>query len=1083
MLRKVLTVLILLALPATALAQDTGTIAGTVVDSTTSEPLPGVNVTVQGLNIGAATGANGQFEISGVPAGEQTLIASYVGYARKNLSVEVEAGQTTNVNVRMAPKAVGLQDVVVTALGVERSQRAVTTAVQEIEASDVNKTPTDNFISSLQGKVAGASIRTSNVMGGSNNIVLRGYSSITGNNQPLIVVDGIVINNRRGTNSANQNEGNGGFDFGNAASTISPSNIKSISVLKGAAAAALYGSRGANGVIQITTKDGSGQEGLGVSFSSEVQFTKAYNFMDYQNKYGGGSSTAFRTLDGDYRADDQYVAAYAIDESFGPRLDGRKVRQWYSWDNVNGLKGQATPWVAHPDAVEDFLRTATTYNNNLAVSNSGESYNFRLSLSTKNEQSVMPNGNLENYETQFNGTVDVSENLSATAFVRYSYRDVKARSGTGYGFEENPFAAFNTFTQRQLDYGPDSYMRDYERPNGQQRGWNYLGIAGAQNPTTFNFTDNPYVNRYENYETDDRQRVFGKAKISYDFTDALSGQAQVTTDHYTERRGDRTVQLSTEDPPGYSETTLEVQEINGEVRFDYSSDLTSNISLSAFGAGKVRYETFENFSASTSGGLSAPGVYTVENSVGRPNVNDYFEEKMVYSVYGSANVGYNQLVYLEGTIRNDWSSTLPADNNSFLYPSISGNLIFTELEALQGQDILSYGKIRASWAQVGNDTDPYQLGATFPLGTPFKGQPLQNVQRNSPNPNLKPEETTSIEVGANLEFFDSRIKLNTTYYRKVTRNQILQIGVSSASGFNQALVNAGEVQNRGLEASLTVTPIQTGSAQWDLTANFNKNVNEVVDLAKGIDTYVLDDAVFGPNAVAKEGQAYGALTGPKVLRDASGDIVYSRAGVPRTTNENKTVGNFQPDWTGGISTTFSYKNLTVDATVSGQMGGSVFSVSNMFGQYSGLIQSTVTGNQRQTYVIPDGVVLPKGTDPSNASNVEGTPYEKAVKTPRMPPGTFYKFAFSGRMSHYTYDATHFKLSGVSLTYSLPQKWLSDLPLQQANVSVTGSNLLFLYKEAPNIDPGVTLGAGNLQGFEAGQIPTQRTYGFRVNLKF
>lgn len=1078
-----------MAVPATGLAQDTGTVAGTVVDSTTTEPLPGVNVTVQDLNVGAATGANGQFKLS-VPAGEQVLQASFVGYDTKEIPVDVEAGETTNVTVRLAPQAIGLDDVVVTALGVEREERAVTSSIQQVDGAELDQTNQTNFVNSLKGKISGASIRSSSTMGGSANIVLRGYSSISGDNQPLVVIDGVVVSNRSRQSSAFTVEGNGGFDFGNAAQSINPNNIQSISVLKGPSAAALYGSRGANGVIQITTKDGATVEDeIGVSFSSTVSMSQPYQFMNYQNMYGGGApGSTFSTLDGDYKQQsesDHYVVQYAVDESWGPRLDGRPVRQWYSWDNVNGLMGEPTPWVAHPNAVEDFMDTGTSFVNNISLSQQTESLNYRLGLTSRNQGSVMPNGSMDRYQINFNGIADLSDNLSATAFAKYSYTDVMARSGMGYGFEENPFAAFNTFTQRQLNYGPDSYMRDYQRPNGQQRGWNYAGVSGAQGPVTqFQYTDNPYVNRYENFQQDDEQRLIGKAEIAYDFLQNLTGTINVTTDYRTHRIGDRRSEISTGAPASYSEIILEEQETSSELRFDYTSTLTENVDLTSFVAGKVRYSSFEENVGTTNNGLSAPGVYTVENSVGRPSVTDNFQQQMVYSTYGLVSLGYNDLVYVEGTLRNDWSSTLPADNNSYLYPSVSANFIFSGLEALQDQDILSFGKVRASWARVGNDTDPYRLGVTYPVNTPFQGQALQQVQRSANNPNLKPERTTGIEFGADLRFFNNRLNLSTTYYRDVTRDQILSVDVSSASGVNSSLVNAGKVTNRGLEASLTVTPALTESFQWDVTANFNKNVNKVVELAEGIETYNLSSGgvIFGPQIQAREGAAYGALVQPALRRDQDGDIVFGRGGVPLTTSQPQVLGSYLPDWKGGLSTTLSYKGLTFSALVDGQMGGSVYSLSNKFGTYSGLLESTVTNNQRETGVIPEGVVLPEGTEPSNASNVQGIDFGEAVG--RIPAASYWKNWFAaGGGDRFIYDATYAKLQELTLTYSLPQRWFNDFALRRASVSVTGSNLMFLYKEAPNIDPSVTLGAGNVQGVESAQIPPQRQFTFRVNLNF
>lgn len=1083
--------LALLLVPILAMAQSQGTVRGTVTDAQTGESIPGVNVALEGTQQGAATSADGTYQISGVEPGSYTLVASFVGYDRRTRQVQVRAGETTVANINMTPADVELDEVVVTALGTEREERAVSTSVQQVDGADLDASNDENFVNSLKGKVSGASIRSSSTMGGSSNIVLRGYSSISGDNQPLIVIDGIVVSNRSRQSGGGTVEGNGGFDFGNAAQSINPNNVKSISVLKGPSAAALYGSRGANGVIQITTKDGANlDDELGVSYSSSVSVSQAYEFMDYQNSYGGGApNSTFSTLDGDYRLQegDQFVAQYAVDESWGPRLDGRPVRQWYSWDEVNGLEGEATPWVGHPDAIEDFMDTGTTYTNNIALSQQSESFNYRLGLNTRNQGSVMPNGNMDRYQVNFNGTANLSDDLSVTSFAKYSYTDTQGRSGMGYGFEENPFAAFNTFTQRQLNYGSDSYMRDYQRPNGQQRGWNYAGVPGAQGPETqFQYTDNPYVNRYENFQQDDEQRLLGRAEIAYDIVSELTGTFNVSTDFRTHRFQDRRSEISTGAPASFSEDVIEEQETSSELRFDYTQNLTDQVSLDGLVAGKVRYETYEQNLGSTSNGLAAPGVFTLQNSIGRPSVNETFQENMVYSTYGSVNVGYQEMVYLEGTLRNDWSSTLPAENNSYLYPSVSANFIFSSLEALQDQSILSFGKVRASWARVGSDTDPYRLGVTYPGNTPFQGQALQQVQRSANNPELQPEITTGIEFGADLRFFDDRVNLSTTYYRDVTRDQILGVDVSSASGINSSLINAGEVSNRGLEASLTVTPILAEEFQWDVTANFNKNVNKVVDLAEGLETYNLSagGVIFGPQIQAREGEAYGAMVQPSLRRNTNGEVVFSPTGVPETTSNPQVVGNFQPDWTGGLSTTLSYKGVTLSALIDGQMGGDVYSLSNKFGTYSGLLESTVSNNQRETGVIPEGVIVPDDAEPNDAGNydVEGTPFGDVVG--RIPAASYWKNWFAaGGGDQFIYDATYAKLQELSLTYSLPQQWFNEFSLQRASVSMTGSNLLFLYKEAPNIDPSVTLGSGNIQGVESAQIPPQRQFTFRVNLSF
>jgi TonB-linked SusC/RagA family outer membrane protein len=1095
MFRKVLTVFALLvALPATVLAQDMGTIAGTVVDSTTSEPLPGVNVTVQGLNVGSATGANGQFEISGVPAGEQTLLASFVGYAQKTVPVEVEAGETLNVNIEMAPQAVGLDDVVVTALGEERAQRAVSTAVQQVDGGELAEVDEGNFVSALEGRVSGVNIRTSSTMGGSSDIKIRGISSLTGSNQPLIVVDGVPIDNSTNQASQFQSQGFGGFDFGNAARNINPQNIKSVSVLKGPSAAALYGSRGANGVIQITTKSGAGDEGLGVSYTASARFSQPYELMEYQNKYGGGAeANPFTTVQGNtFRLDgedDQLVADMATDESWGPPLDGRQVRQWYSFDDVNGLLGQTTPWEAHPDNIENYLSgDGTEFSNSIALSQGATDYNYRLSLNWKNKESIFPNSSRNNYRFQFNGSTDLGEKITATATATYNYIDTKGRVSTGYFCQNatcapgsNPFAQFNTFGQRQWDLGPDSPMRDFQRPSGSSRGWNYLGVLGArQDPPVYNFTDNPYIHRFANVNNDDQQRIYGKAQVAYDFLPNFKATWKLTNDYRTEQRDFRVAKLA-QPQDRFRRGSIEAQEINTELKVDYERDLTEAVSLQSFLAGRIRWETFQFEQKETTQGLAAPGLFNIENSVGRPDLTQNFRQKQVNSLYGDVTVGYNDFVYLTGTLRNDWASTLPGDDNSFLYPSIQGSFIFTDLGPFQEQDILSYGKVRASWAKVGSSAPAYRLSPVFPVNTPFEGQPLQQVERSAPNPNLTREITTGFEVGIDLRFFEERLNMNATFYDESTEDQILQSDISPTSGFNAASINAGEITSTGVEASVTGTPILTQDFQWDITVNWSTNENEVVKLAEGIDTFVLGGAPFGPDIVAREGKEYGQFLGSSFVRDKSGDIVYTEGGVPRTKSSPQTLGSFQADWTGGVSTTLSYKGLTVSALVDGQQGGQVWSLSNAFGTFSGLIESTTAGTVRETGLVPGGVVLPN-TSNEEASTVNGESYADAVGTPISASG-FWKSMFPAYGEAFLFDATHLKLREIAVSYRLPQQWLSRVPVQSATVSVTGRNLATLYKEAPNIDPSLTLSAGNIQGVEAGQIPPRRTYGFKLNLQF
>lgn len=1082
-----------------------GTIAGTVVDDATSETLPGVNVVITEIDRGVATDAEGEFRIQDVPAGSYTVEFSFVGYQAKTRSVEVREGERTTLSIRLAPRAIGMDDVVVTALGEERTERSVSASIQEVEGSDLAEVGQSNFVSSLEGRVSGVDIKTSSTMGGSSNINIRGIVSLQGSNQPLIVIDGIPIDNSTNQGPAltsdnigsQQSGGNGGFDYGNAARDINPENIESVSVLKGASAAALYGSRAANGVIQITTKDGSGTEGIGVSFTSTTRFSQRYELMDYQNQYGGGAGgNPFGTVEGGSRLsspDDQLRASFEIDESWGPPLDGRQVREWFSFDNVNGVEGETTPWDPAPDNVSNFMsNSGVSTENNLALSQGGEDYNYRLSLNQKNMTTVFPDNNREEYRFQVNGTVDLSEKVTATANGTYSFQETSGRISTGYFCQNsqclpgtNPFAQFNTFGQRQLELGPDSPMRDFQRPNGDQRGWNFLGVEGARSsPTQFNFTDNPYVSRLANGQTDDQQRFFGRAQLAYDFLPNFTAAWKVTTDFRNERRDGRIEAVSVEDPERFRQSVIETQEINTQLKVDYDRDLTESVSLESFLAGRIRFETFEFNRQETEGGLAAPGLFNVENSSGRPTVFQNRTQKQLNSLFGRVTLGYNEKVHLTSTLRNDWASTLPANDNSFIYPSVQGNVIFSEYGPFQELDFLSFGRVRASWAQVGNDTNPFQLTNVFPVNVPFGDQTVQEVDRTSANPNLQREITTETEVGLDLRFFSDRLTLNATYYDKSTEDQILQSDVSATSGINAAVINAGEITNTGFETSLTATPIRSQDLQWDVTVNWATNDNEVEELAEGINTFEVGSAIFGPDFVAREGEPFGTFLGDKFVRDANGRIVYNRDGSPRSFNSQQNLGDFQPDWTGGVSTTVSYNGFTASALVDGQMGGQIWSLSNAFGTFSGMVESTVKG--RETGIVPGGVVLPEGTSPEEASEMEGTPFEEADgAVNRVPVSSFWKSFFgSGLGEAFMFDATHVKLREIRLSYQFPRRWVRRLPaLQQASLSFTGRNLVTLYKEAPNIDPSLTLSAGNVQGIEAGQIPSRRTYGVKVNLRF
>lgn len=1057
----------------TAAAQEEGTIAGTVVDSTSSESLPGVNVVIEELGVGAATDAEGQFEITEVPAGSYTLTASFVGYATTSTSVDVQPNEITRVEIQLPPAAVELEDVVVTALGIERAERSLGYAVQEVEGAELAEAPETNFLSTLTGRVSGAQVTNSSQMGGSTRIVLRGPSSVAGNNEPLIVVDGIPLDNSNFTTDA-QATGSGGYDYGNAASMINPNDIESVSVLKGASAAALYGSRAANGVIQITTKSGAREQGIGITVRTGVTTSNVYNLPNYQDLYGGGAWAPFSMND-----EGQLVADFATDQSWGPRLDGREVRQWYSYDDVNGLAGQATPWVAHPDNVENYFEQGLVFNTNVAFAQGGEDFNYRLSLNNMEQEGVFPNSNMGRTAIGFHGSLTMVERLTTRVTANYIDENAQARPGTGYTNAISPWLQFNQFGQRQIDLGPDSYMRDYERPDGTQRSWNWVDpVAGD-----IIYANNPYWISYENYNNDDTERLYGSVALAYEFTEALTLEGAARTDFYTSRRQER-VAVGSVEQPEYVENLYEVQETNGSVELSYDGQISETISLQALGGTSYRYRTVSQNLGETQGGLSSPDLYTLENSISRPNIDDYDEESAIFGLYTDVTVGYQDLVYLEGTLRNDWSSTLPDDNNAYLYPSINASFVFSGLPAFEEQTLISYGKVRVGWSEVGRDTDPYRLNFTYPLNTPYGATAIQTLPRILNNPELKPERTSGWEVGGQVEFFNNRIGLDLTYYSQATRDQILAVGVSRSSGFESTVINAGTLENEGVELALSTTPVLTEQFQWNVNLNWARNVNEVTDLPEGIESIgigVDNTPPFGPFIVAREGEPYGAFFGTGFIYDQNGNRVVGANGLFQTSGE-RVLGSYLPDWTAGLSTTLSYGGFSVGALIDGQMGGKMWSLSNLFGLYSGIFEETAENNIREVGMVPEAVWFPQNHDdnPDNDVNPEEAVGEEW--TGRVDPNLFFTSLFGNHEAH-LYDATFVKLREVTVGYTVPVSWFGTWPVERLHLGLVGRNLTTLYKETPNFDPSTALSAANQQGIEAGQMPPVRSYGFNVQVTF
>ena len=1061
-------VLALLAVSDAASAQATGTVRGVVTDSTSGLGLPGVSVRIAGSpTLGAATNVDGEYTIAGVPTGEQTVVASFVGYTTKRTTVTVGPGEAV-ADFSLSNAVLLGDDVIVTALGIVREERSLGYSAQEVEGDELSRVRETNVVSSLAGRVAGASVTQGSTLGGSTRIVLRGPNSLSGNNQPLFVVDGIPLDNSNFSTGA-QNRGGSGYDYGNAASLINPDDIASVSILKGPSAGALYGARASNGVILITTKSGARNTGIGVTINQSVTADGVYNLSPYQNEYGGGSNAPFGE-----NAQGQLVVDFATDESWGPRLDGRQVRQWYSYDDVNGLNGQTTPWVAAPDNVRDFFGTGVTSNTNLAFAQGADNFNYRLSVTNVSTDGVFPGSQLNRRQVGFNGSLDLTSRLRTSLTGNYINNAAQGRPGTGYS-GQNVFLQFNQFGQRQIDLGPGSYSSSFMRPDGSQRGWNWRDpVAG-----TFQYTDNPYWISYQNQQEDATNRFYGNFAVEYDFTDALNLRTNVQTDYYTQRRQER-VSFGSQATPSYQEGIYEVQETSARSQLTFNRDLTRDLSLNTFVGGEVRYNDLYRNRGISQGGLSAPGLYTIENSVDRPFIDDYFQELAVYSVYGDATFGYRDIVYLNGTIRNDWSSTLPDGENSYLYPSANLSLVFSDLGPLRNQNLLSFGKLRVGAAIVGNDTDPYRVGLTYPLATPFGSSPLQALPTSLPNANLRSEKTTSLEAGLELAFLNNRAGLDFTAYTSSTDDQILPVEVSRSTGYSFQFVNAGTISNKGVELALRTTPLlMDNGLRFDLNLNAARNVSEVVELVDDLELFTLGPAPFGAAITASVGEPYGAIRGRDFVYDQNGNKVINVDDDGNfesfQTNPNQILGSYLPDWTGGASATLSFGGVQFSGLIDGQLGGNAYSVTSLFGRYSGIIEETVEGGIRELGLVPTGVVtLPEGTTPEEAANMAGTPYSGgAVDAEGYFKGTF------GLVGAHMFDMSFVRLRELSLGYTIPARFTNQFSVQNLTLSVVARNVALLYSRSPFFDPAIALSSGNIQGIEAGSYPPVRSIGLSI----
>lgn len=1055
------------------------TVRGIVTTEEDGEPVIGASVIVKGTSLGTVTDVNGRFELSGFPPSATRLLISYISLMAKEVAIAPQVSVTLKSDTHL------LDEVVVTALGISREKKALGYTAQEVKQDALVQGKDNNLLNSLSGKIAG--VRITNTQGdvGSSRIVIRGETSIAGENQPLFIVDGIPVDNSQ------LNARSSGRDFKNAIADLNPEDIKTLTVLKGPNAAALYGARAAHGAIVITTKGGDKrQKGIGITLHSSTQVSFVATLPEFQNLFGQGAGGRFSYVDGKGAGVND-----GVDESWGPRLDiGLLIPQFDSPLDADGNR-VATPWVSHPNNVRDYFRMGISTNSGISVARGDDKYQFRVGYNYEKQVSIVPDAGTNKTNISLNTDYHLAKWIVVGATANYIVYTAPSLPGSatpsGSNVRSNsPMLQFLWFG-RQVD--TNSLKADYTR------NWNS------------SYYDNPFWSASYNTQSQERHRLIGDLHAEFRLTDGLNVRFRTSTDWYNDRRKSKVKwgSAGAGSPYGsYAEDAYTVKENNTEVLATYIKQLNKNWGIDALLGFNVRNKQYEN-NYQAAPRLAVADLYTLTNSRDPLTSSNDFYRLRQYGLYGSIQLDYRRWAFLNITGRNDWSSTLPVDNNSYFYPSVTASVLLSEAFGWRSKAV-NYLKIRGGWSQVGADANPYQLATVFTSETAFNGNPLQSSSTIGMNPNLKPEKTSSIEAGFEAAFWDNRLCLDFTYYKTDSRNQILKLATTAASGYTSQVRNAGHIRNRGYEIQLGAVPIQTSKGfRWNLDLNYGANSSKVVKLDDEglITSYQLYSS--GIQILASVSEAYGTLFGTSYVRDANGNVVVDANGLPKISTTNKTLGKFTPDWTGGISNTFSYRSLSLSFLIDASVGGSIFSNTNKTGKYTGVLANTLSGRDAEhgglwyyTDAMGNNVRLPESPSYSVSSDglyyaqvngqstrvyqdgimVEGVTESGSKNEEVVSAEKYYHRIYSIAEAN-VYDASYVKLREVALSYRLPRLWTQKLHLQEASVTLTGRNLWTIYKSVPNIDPESALTTGNAQGVEAYSLPTTRSFGVNLSVKF
>lgn len=1053
------------------------TVSGRVTD-TGGNGMPGVNVIVKGTSVGTTTDAGGNYSINVAPEGT-TLVFSFIGYATQ----EVEIGNRTSVNVAMEEDTRQLGEVVVTALGIERETKALGYSVTTVSGEAFQDARTNNLASQLAGRIAG--VNATSVAGGpagSTRVIIRGNKSLLGNNQPLYVVDGIPMDNSQFGNAGMW----GGADEGDGMASINPDDIESITVLKGANAAALYGARAANGVINIVTKKGSARKGIGIEFSNNTMFETINDLRDFQQEFGQGNYVRSDPTN----PESAFIAVAPRTQTEGKNWNTTSWGPRLGSGTFVAFDGVERPYVHAGDNWPRFFQTGYNMTNTLAFTGGNETQNFRISLSDLRNTSIVPNTAFERKNVSLSANSKFGEKLTLTAKVMYS----------------NEFADNRT---RLSDSPNNAHLSMYYLPNNTNVDWyrgdpNKIGAVpmdqdqtsltiwgvqpGWEMPAGEHFWhQNPWWVAYQFDNDDTRDRLISSAQLRYQLTDWLWVQGRAGMDWFTRRGHDVNPQGTQHDPNGgVFDSERRIREINLDWMAGVDKtfgDLTMNV----FVGGQRMRKSDESLSLNGTG-FSVPFFEAINNTVTR-TWGYGFSEFGINSLFGSAELGYKNYLFLTATGRQDWFSTLNPETNSVFYPSVGTSFVFTDAFPDMSDNVLSFGKVRASWARVGNSTiGPYQTNLTYSLnGNTHLGYTMasfsQAMGNNGliPNPDLVPLESTEIEFGVDLRFFQDRLGLDLTYYDQTTRKDILAATISRGSGFGRTSLNLGELENKGIELLLRGTPI-AGPLTWDISLNFAKNNNKVVSLIEGNDELLIEEPrsrnVFIKHIV---GHPFGMITGRVQLKSPDGRPVFLADGSPVMAPGFSILGNGVPDFTGGLNNSFSFKGFNFSFLIDFKAGGDIFSGTNNRLTQAGYTKMSLQGREGEEPLTVNGVIQ-TGTDDAGAPIYEDFNY---TLTPQEARGYWGDVGgeTNARADLFVYDASFIKLRQVTLSYAFPSSLMEKTPFRNARLSLVGRNLAILHKNTPNIDPESAYSSGNGQGLDYFAFPATRSYGFDLKLQF